>query len=112
MALAIPTRPKKDPGAPPPPFKKQEGQPGQFRPGDPGQFRPGGPGPFGNPQFGQPPMGMPMQPELAKRTAAIMALRHINGLRLTGEDLRKTIPILKHLHESESALLAASTRAL
>lgn len=104
-------------GLPQPPgfaeFQQQPfpGGPPQLGPrgfGGPGQA-PGGPG-FGQGPF-QPP-GPPMSPEMARKTASIMALRRIHGLRLSAENIRATIPILKRLHEAEKEMAAASTRAL
>src|SRR5438552_4586150 len=81
-----------------PPF--QPGQPGY--PGQPGQ------------QFGFPPPMMmgPATPELAKKMAAIGALREIQNMRMTAKDINTALPLLKELREGEKALETRAGDAL
>lgn len=98
-----------------PDYQGRFGAPGQPQPPFPGQgFN--GPGPFGPgpgmPMMGNPMMGSPMMPELAKKTVRIMALRNILGMRFTSDDIRKSLPGLRALRDSEKELQRAAEQAL
>jgi hypothetical protein len=54
----------------------------------------------------------PQMPEMAKKTAAIMALRMIHQQRFSTDDLKAALPILKQIRDAEKALEAQSNEAL
>ena len=84
----------------------------QPQPGGPGGAPP--PGGFGHQPFAPPPMmGMPpANPELAKKMAAIAALREIHNLRISAAEIGKALPLLKELREAEKTLEAQAGEAL
>jgi len=51
-------------------------------------------------------------PEMAKKTAAIMALRQIHQLRFTADDIKAALPILKQMRDAEKTLESQSNEAL
>src|SRR5437764_15310545 len=85
------------------------------------QRRPGvqGGGPYpqqaptpGPPGFAPFPMMMgPQTPELARKMAAIGALREIQNLRMTEKDITIALPFLKELREGEKGLEAQAGEA-
>jgi hypothetical protein len=81
-------------------FRGQPPQPGAIPP--PGQF--GG--------FYPPPMMGPGTPELAKKMAAIAALREIHNLRMSAREIGAVIPKLKEMREAERTLEAQAGEAL
>jgi hypothetical protein len=54
----------------------------------------------------------PMLPELAKETAAIMALRQINGIGLTSREIGAILPRLRELRDSEKRMRERAEQAL
>ena len=85
-------------------------QPGGFPQGGPGMGMRGGQGPF-MPGQGGPGMG-PMTPTLAAKTAQLMALRRIVGLKLTRDEISAALPHIKALRAAEKAMESAAERAL
>ncbi|MCX6358673.1 MAG: hypothetical protein NT029_02610 [Armatimonadetes bacterium] len=84
-------------------------QPGGFPQGGPGMGM-RGQGPF---MPGQGGPGMPpMPPTLAAKTAQVMALRRIVGLKLTRADIAAALPQVKALRAAEKALESTAEKAL
>ena len=80
----------------------------------PGGFGQGGPPNSGNfaPMIPPMPMMGAQTPELAKKMAAIAALREIQNLRMTGRDITTVVPLLKELREAEKTLEARAGEVL
>jgi hypothetical protein len=60
----------------------------------------------------QPGVVLPATPELAKKTASILALRRIHALKLTREEIQAVLPHLRALRDGEAALQAMAKQAL
>src|SRR2546423_11566365 len=98
---AVAQRPDQPGGGPP-----QFGAPGQGQP----RFGPGRPMQMPFPGMG---MGIPGQmPEMAKKMAAIIALRHINAIGLTPKDIEESLPVLKAIRDGEKALQTRTEKML
>ena len=55
---------------------------------------------------------MPNMPEMAKKMQAILALRQINGLRLSLRDVQAVLPPLKTMRDAEKTLSSHVTQIL
>jgi hypothetical protein len=51
-------------------------------------------------------------PEMAKKTASVMALRQMYAMRLTAREISAALPILKEIRDAEKALASRASQAL